>query len=86
MLPSFIYPEIEPTRLQKVVEMKILHGDTNNRWYSNFHIMEVVKTILISRPWRNEAISDKISSCGHVFEGIQLDNSKRRVSDYDGHH
>ena len=31
MLPSFIYPEIEPTRLQKVVEMKILHGDINNR-------------------------------------------------------
>ena len=48
--------------------------------------MEVVKTILISRPWRNEAISDKISSCEHVFEGIQLDNFKRRVSDYDGHH
>ena len=48
--------------------------------------MEVVKITLINRPWRNEAISDKTSSCGHVFEGIQLENFKRRVSDYDGHH
>ena len=31
MFPSFVYPEIEPTRLQKVFETKILHGDINNR-------------------------------------------------------
>ena len=31
MFPSFVYPEIKPTRLQKVFETKILHGDINNR-------------------------------------------------------
>ena len=31
MFPLFVYPEIEPTRVQKVFEMKILHGDINNR-------------------------------------------------------